>query len=533
MTNHVNLTNLNTLASMPSDIGLDELVGDDALDVDVPAGAGAIRIEPAPSWLSSNATALQLATGTGGKLYKLTINGHTEYTNREGIRKAIEELRGNATGAPESDPPPKTFAELREHCFVWDNDPGTLKQAHDSAGLNPPPECRVPHGWEDLVDPSPETLNTPYRAKGEVIEVKDRAPPESPLAMARRLGLANFPTMDQFEQNLLAKQQGHDCQNWSIERWHQYIEGPPPAGLSEQEKLEWQKSVSAWQDYVVNAYNSAWDAAEGHLLNNYADIENAAKMGKNVAGFTLAVTFPAALPRFAALAAAYDTGVKTVEAIRGRNSGVAPLDVVAGNWNDHHELSKSERLLAGAYAVVGWATLGLAVVKARKELPGGTTPPETPTGRSARAGDTVATPSTAPVRYKSSESFTYDGREIRIVETPSGPQAFYKRTGTGDIANGGSPPFGAQEGDWVPFEGLMAEQRSGGATFVKPPSVRDFDPSIPLTLYRWETEEAFQAGAWIKDNPLPGNAVDVGTDWARVQLWLERAGVKVAVPIAE
>lgn len=123
----------------------------------------------------------------------------------------------------------------------------------------------------------------------------------------------------------------------------------------------------------------------------------------------------------------------------------------------------------------------------------------------------------SPYSFATSEAWVFDGRVIRVVNTPAGPRAFYQHTGWG-----GDFPTGAQIGDWVPFEGFE------GGHFVKPESA--FAPSTPLTLLRWGTEENEAIGMWIKAQPeVP--AVDVGDAWGIIQQRLQQLGVPVAHPL--
>ncbi len=184
-----------------------------------------------------------------------------------------------------------------------------------------------------------------------------------------------------------------------------------------------------------------------------------------------------------------------------RLNGMMPGDLVR-TAERHRNLEPPSWRLAPAEDVTRYV----------KQVFGGA--PIAPVAQSAPAGS--GSWSNQRVSYLHDEAFIYSGREIRIVDTLEGPQAFYRRTGLG-----GQSPFGAQRGDWVPFEGFAAGQ------LVKTRSARDFDPSIPLTLHRWGSEEAKQIGEWIAANDVP-RKVHVGEEWARVQKVLERAGVKVA-----
>lgn len=129
--------------------------------------------------------------------------------------------------------------------------------------------------------------------------------------------------------------------------------------------------------------------------------------------------------------------------------------------------------------------------------------------------------------FASNEAWIYDGRMVRVVNTPTGPRAFYRRTGGG----GGSEIMGAQPGDWVPFLGF--KPNPGGAQFIKPPSAVRPAPSQPLTLLRWGNEEAMAASQWIQaqHRQLSPLAINVGENWGRIQRRLQDLGVFVDFPM--
>jgi hypothetical protein len=132
-----------------------------------------------------------------------------------------------------------------------------------------------------------------------------------------------------------------------------------------------------------------------------------------------------------------------------------------------------------------------------------------------------------PFSFATDEAWIYEGRMIRVVKTPTGPRAFYRRTGGG----GGSEIMGAQAGDWVPFLGF--KPNPGGAQFIKPPSAVELAPSQPLTLLRWGNEEAMAASRWIQaqHRELTPLAINVGENWGRIQLRLQELGVFVEFPL--
>jgi len=124
--------------------------------------------------------------------------------------------------------------------------------------------------------------------------------------------------------------------------------------------------------------------------------------------------------------------------------------------------------------------------------------------------------------FATDEAWIYDGRVVRVIETPAGPRAFYLRTG-----EGGEFPFGAQPGDWVPFDGFQPQRY--GAGFVKPEVA--VDPAMPdLDLWRWGTAENKAINEWIKTQPEAA-PVDVGENWRIMQQRLQDLGVPVAFPL--
>lgn len=413
-----------------------------------------------------------------------------------------------------------TSADLSARCFPWDNDSGGLLA---QTGLGPPRECLTPHKILTPDSDGEDDESMPVYGH-EVIAVSEKAPQEGPLQSAVRRGIAQFPTKDQFEKQLLFKA-NHPWRNEPIERWHDYIQGPPPEHLSDAKKLEWQKNASAWQEHVNRSYNQAYEAEEAKLLANYK--RTAAAAGA-VDGFVKSLPFQlgfSAFPTVGGVALAWTTGVSTTEAVTGRNSGLQLGDLLTGNVFDHRKLSTAERFSRGANAVIGWTAMGIGYAGERSSR-AATVPPTPAVGAVSEVAPAAG--ARQPLGYASNQTFVYDGREVRIVQTAEGPMAFYRRTGDGGVS-----PFGAQPGDWVPFEGFMPKPGGAGAHFVKPASVREFDPSQPLTLYRFDSEQARAAGEWIKANPPPGGAVDVGSNWRQIQLELERTGVPVMCPVSD
>jgi putative RNase toxin 47 of polymorphic toxin system len=248
---------------------------------------------------------------------------------------------------------PTSMEQLTNLCLPWDNDEaGLLKN------IAPPRECRIPH---PVISPEAmydgDTNAKPLELPGQTIEVHDKAPPESPLASAVRNKIAEIPTQDQFEKNLLWKA-NHFAKNWSMERWHDYIQGPPPEGFNDAQKFEWQKAATNWQSYVTQAYNQAWDKAEAKLLDNYRRIDVANSVVKSNLKFQLAGTFFAVVPAAGAIYGGWSAGVSGGEALTGHNSGMQVADLVSGNWNDHRKLSPPE--IIGRVAEVGLGALTIA-----------------------------------------------------------------------------------------------------------------------------------------------------------------------------
>jgi HNH/Endo VII superfamily nuclease toxin with a HHH motif len=261
---------------------------------------------------------------------------------------------------------PTSFEDLTNLCLPWDNDEaGLLKN------IPPPRECRVPHpviSPEAMLDDDPGAK--PLEVPGETIEVHGKAPPESPLANAVRRGIAEIPTKDQFEKHLL-RQANHFAKNWSIERWHDYIQGPPPEGFTEAEKFQWQKAATNWQEYVTQAYNQAWDKAEAMLLDNYRRIDVANRAVESNLKSQVAGVFFAAAPAAGAVYGGWTAGVSGVEAISGHKSGMQVADLASGNWGDHRKLSPPERIGLAAEAGLGVTTMatGYALQRAARGTP--------------------------------------------------------------------------------------------------------------------------------------------------------------------
>jgi hypothetical protein len=178
-------------------------------------------------------------------------------------------------------------------------------------------------------------------------------------------------------------------------------------------------------------------------------------------------------------------------------------------------------MLAGGAPLVGWESEGAAAFEL-EALPSIVSEDIASGANVLEALNTTAGGRGFSFRltFASEEAWIYDGRMIRVVNTPAGPRAFYRHTG-----RGGDFFMGAQVGDWVPFDGFQPDP--GGAIFVKP--FDTFEPSTPLTLYRWGTEENQAIGMWIRAQP-EAPAVDVGEAWGLIQKRLQELGVPLRYP---
>lgn len=112
-------------------------------------------------------------------------------------------------------------------------------------------------------------------------------------------------------------------------------------------------------------------------------------------------------------------------------------------------------------------------------------------------------------RLLSSRVLRYSGRDIVVVETSSGPQAFYRRTGLG-----GSNAGGAQAGEWAPFDGILA------GWFDKS---RYVTGSADDVLFRFGTQENRAASQWLNRQGI-GAGEEVGEVWSMVNQFLENLG---------
>jgi uncharacterized protein DUF4157 len=133
----------------------------------------------------------------------------------------------------------------------------------------------------------------------------------------------------------------------------------------------------------------------------------------------------------------------------------------------------------------------------------------------------------SPYRFASEEAWSYSGRDIRVVETPQGPRAFYRRSGGGDLMPGARPGEGGTPGEWVPFEGFY-----GNGDFAKPENA--VAANTPNNLFRFGTEENVAISEWIANEHerAPPNFVEVGDSWGLIQERLVELGVPVRNPLA-
>ncbi len=125
-----------------------------------------------------------------------------------------------------------------------------------------------------------------------------------------------------------------------------------------------------------------------------------------------------------------------------------------------------------------------------------------------------------PVNFTlaSNRVWRYEGRDIVVVNTSQGPQAFYRRTGLG---SGGRQHAGAQRGEWVPFDGFGPGGHFEKGRFTGMP---DTDP-----LYRYGTEEFRQISQWLSSQNLP-RGQDVGDLFGIIQSALQDLGVHLRFP---
>jgi hypothetical protein len=112
-------------------------------------------------------------------------------------------------------------------------------------------------------------------------------------------------------------------------------------------------------------------------------------------------------------------------------------------------------------------------------------------------------------RIVGSKVLHYGGRDVVVVETSAGRQAFYRRTGLG-----GSNKGGAQAGDWAPFDGVLAGWFDKSRYAVG---------SADDVLYRFGTKENKAASEWLATQAIKAGD-DVGDVFSIVNQYLKDLG---------
>lgn len=139
----------------------------------------------------------------------------------------------------------------------------------------------------------------------------------------------------------------------------------------------------------------------------------------------------------------------------------------------------------------------------RSPAPTATPSPASPAPAAAAAAGS------STFRIVGSRVLRYGGRDIVVVETSAGRQAFYRRTGLG-----GSNAGGAQAGEWAPFDGVMA------GWFDK---ARYVTGSADDVLYRFGTQENRRASEWLSQQAIRAGD-DVGEVFSIVNQYLQELG---------
>ena len=126
----------------------------------------------------------------------------------------------------------------------------------------------------------------------------------------------------------------------------------------------------------------------------------------------------------------------------------------------------------------------------------------------------------------------FEGRDIVTVSTPSGPRAFYLRTG-----GGGSNIGGAQAGEWAPFEGFTSRAgffdyegsvyKAPEGWFVKHRFVHGLRESDPM--YRFGSPEGVEISNWLSTQEIPTGGP--ATPYGHVQSELQFFGVSTVDPM--
>lgn len=136
------------------------------------------------------------------------------------------------------------------------------------------------------------------------------------------------------------------------------------------------------------------------------------------------------------------------------------------------------------------------------------TTPKT-TGPAAPAAPAAAAVGSSTFRIVGSKVLQYGKRDIIVVETSAGRQAFYRRTGMG-----GKNAGGAKAGEWAPFDGVMA------GWFDK---ARYVTGSADDVLYRFGTEENRRVSEWLATQAIKAGD-DVGEVFSIVNQYLKDLG---------
>lgn len=126
-----------------------------------------------------------------------------------------------------------------------------------------------------------------------------------------------------------------------------------------------------------------------------------------------------------------------------------------------------------------------------------------------KAGAPAAAAGASSFKLAGSKVLRYGGRDIVVVETSAGRQAFYRRTGMG-----GTNAGGAQKGNWAPFDGVLA------GWFDK---ARYATGSADDVLYRFGTEENRRISEWLATQAIRAGD-DVGEVFSIVNQYLKDLG---------
>jgi len=142
----------------------------------------------------------------------------------------------------------------------------------------------------------------------------------------------------------------------------------------------------------------------------------------------------------------------------------------------------------------------------------------------ARLRPRTSTPATGAASAAAATNFRllsprvlrFGGRDVVVIQSSRGPQAFYRRTGMG-----GTNAGGAQAKEWAPFDGVFA------GWFDKAKYVMG---SADDVLYRFGTEENRRASQWLSEQGIRAGD-DIGEAWILVNEFLRELGaLKTVVP---